>query len=198
MRKRGIGKQRYVLRVACRFCLLLLLIFANAHALVADTYSDRRVSVGLNLFGALLVADREADKKANEDGELPIYVLYADDRLEAEGYAQTLQKKLASIRDHRTRVESVSYNAYLAGETDPPLGIFISQRLTDSELEQLIRSSIDGGVILFSPFEGDVEKGVLGGLSVQASVRPYINQKALEQTGLAIKSFYLRVARIYE
>ena len=178
--------------------MLLVLMFADGHALVADTYSERRATVGLNLFRALLVADQEAEAKADETGELPVYVLYAEDRIQADGYVDTLRLGLGNIRERRTRIESVSFNDYLSRKRDSPLGIFISQRLTGDELERLIRRSIEQGVILFSPFEGDVEKGVLAGLSVQASVRPYINLKVLEETGVAIKPFYLKVARTYE
>jgi hypothetical protein len=173
-------------------------MFADCHALIADTYSDRRVTVGLNLFRALLVADQKAEARADGAGELPVYVLYADNRIQADSYADTLQLELGSIRERRTRIEAVSFADYLSWKRGKPLGIFISQRLTGDELEQLVQRSIEQGVILFSPFEGDVEKGVLAGLSVQASVRPYINLKVLKQTGIAIKPFYLRVARTYE
>lgn len=198
MLKRGINRQNRLRWVGRRLCLLLVLTFADGHALVADTYSDRRATVGLSLFRALLVADQEAEAKADEAGELPVYVLYAEDRVQADTHADTLQLELGHIRERQTRIESVSFNDYLSREQANPLGIFISQRLTDDELEQLVRRSIEQGVILFSPFEGDVEKGVLAGLSVQASVRPYINLAVLKETGIAIKPFYLRVARTYE
>jgi len=207
MLKRKIRGQNRLRWVGLNLCLLLVLALVDGHALIADTYSDRRVMVGLNLFRALLVADQEAEAKADEAGELPVLVLYVDDRIQADSYAETLQLELGSIREHRTRIESVSLNDYLSRFRDtplpsrkrpPPLGIFISQRLTGDELERLIRRSIEQGVILFSPFEGDVEKGVLAGLSVQVSVRPYINLKALKETGIAVKPFYLRVARTYE
>jgi hypothetical protein len=173
-------------------------MLADGHALVADTYSDRRAAVGLNLFRTLLVADQEAEAKADETGALPIYVLYAEDRILADSHVDTLKLELGKIRESRTRIESVSFNDYLSGKGGSPLGIFISQRLTGDELERLVRRSIEQGVILFSPFEGDVEKGVLAGLSVQASVRPYINLKVLKETGVAIKPFYIKVARTYE
>ena len=35
-------------------------------------------------------------------------------------------------------------------------------------------------MIVYSPFEGHVESGVLGGLSVEAQVRPYVNRATLE------------------
>ena len=198
MLKCGLSRNNRLRWAGRRLCLLLVLMFADGHALVADTYSDRRATVGLNLFRALLVADQEAEAKVDEAGELPVYVLYAEDRIQADGYVDTLRLELGNIRERRTRIESVSFNDYLSRKRGSPLGIFISPRLTGDELERLIQRSIEQGVILFSPFEGDVEKGVLAGLSVQASVRPYINLKVLEETGVAIKPFYLKVARTYE
>ncbi len=198
MLKYGVGRQHRLRWIGRRLCLLLVLMFADGYALNADTYSDRRATVGLNLFRALLVADQEAEARADGVGELPVYVLYADDRIQADSYADSLQLELGNIRERRTRIEAVSFQDYLSQKRGEPLGIFISQRLTGDELAQLVQRSIEQGVILFSPFEGDVEKGVLAGLSVQASVRPYINLKVLKETGIAIKPFYLRVARTYE
>lgn len=198
MLMRKTSRQGRLRRAGQNLCLLLVLTLADGHALIADTYSDRRVTVGLNLFQTLLVADQGAEARANEAGELPIYVLYADDQIQADSYANRLRLELGSIRKHQTRIESVSLNDFLSQKQGSPLGVFISQRLTGDELEQLIRRSIKLGVILFSPFEGDVEKGVLAGLSVQASVRPYINLKTLKETDIEIKPFYLRVARTYE
>ena len=78
-----------------------------------------------------------------------------------------------------------------------PMAIFITQHLQDADLQKLVQLSIRQRVLLFSPFEGDVEQGVLGGLSVRTSVRPYINMHTLRQSGVRIKPFYLKVARQY-
>lgn len=178
--------------------VIFIVIFIDSHALVADTYSERRIGVGLNLFSALLVADRQAEAKVNADGQLPIYVLYVDDHRSAREYATTLQADLPRIRTRQTRITSISLADFLAGTSDRPLGIFISQRLTDEELNKLTHTAIKRSVILFSPFEGDVEKGVMAGLSIQATVRPLVNLPVLEATGADIKPFYLKVAKTYE
>jgi hypothetical protein len=185
-------------RTAQRLGILMLLIFMDGHALVADTYSERRIAVGLNLFGALLVADRQAETKVNAGGRLPVYVLYVEDHRAAQEYATNLQAELPRIRTRQTRITSIALKDYLAGSQDLPLGIFISQRLTDEELSKLTGTAIDQSVILFSPFEGDVEKGVMAGLSIQASVRPLVNLPVLRATGADIKPFYLKVAKTYE
>ena len=53
-------------------------------------------------------------------------------------------------------------------------------------------------IIVFSPFEGDVERGVQCGIAVQARVRPFLNMKSLKSAGVSLKPFFLKVAKKYE
>ncbi len=53
-------------------------------------------------------------------------------------------------------------------------------------------------LVVFSPFEGDVERGVQSGIAVEARVRPYVNTKALRAAEVRLKSFFMKVAKAYE
>ena len=53
-------------------------------------------------------------------------------------------------------------------------------------------------MIVYSPFEGHVEKGVLGGLSVEAQVRPYVNRATVEASQITLKPFFMEVAKVYQ
>lgn len=185
-------------KVARQLCAVALLLFLDCHAAIADATTDRRALVGLNLFRTLLIADQEAEAKADREGKLAIYVLYVSDQQKASDYRDSLRSELTSIRETPAEISVISLNDYLASEGLGAMGVFISQRLNDDEVRALSTKATKEHVILFSPFEGDVEKGVLGGISVQASVRPYINIDVLTKTGVEIKSFYLKVAKKYE
>lgn len=188
-----------VRRIAARLALLLLLVFFDCHALVADTNTDRRITVGLKLFPVLLAADTEAENRTGSNGHLNVQLLYVEDRQAAEHAAQQLALDLENIRGTRVDIRPVSLSTYLDGpQGAAPLALFLTERLNPGELQRLVRKASAEAVILFSPFEGDVEKGVLAGVSVQASVRPYLNKSTLAQTGVALKPFFLKVAKLYE
>jgi hypothetical protein len=53
-------------------------------------------------------------------------------------------------------------------------------------------------IISFSPYEGDIERGVQGGIAVEARVRPYLNLTALRNAGIRLKSFFMEVAKKHE
>ena len=189
--------RRRARRLARQVVCLLLVLFLNCHAVNADTNGDRRALVGLNLFRALLVADMDVGV-AGTNAPVQVLVLYADDAIRAEQYREQLAQDLADIRGTPVSVVTQSLEAYLATPAPAGVGAFIAQRLSEQELAPVVAHSSAAGIALFSPFEGDVERGVLAGISVQAAVRPYINLHALEQTGVRLKPFFLKVAKLYE
>ena len=71
--------------------------------------------------------------------------------------------------------------------TQPAAGIYLATRPSDAELDRLIAWSIAHGVILYSPFEGHVERGAAGGLALEEKVRLYINAGTLEKSGVELK-----------
>lgn len=189
---------RKIRRLFALQLLLVVLISMPGRSLIADDYKDRRIHVGLKLFRALVTADLQAAAKTGADGSLPVYMVYAKDDADMQDYQHSLQASLAKLRDIPVRVELRSLQDAIAASAAKPAAIFIAQQLNNQELQQLVQLSIAQKIILFSPFEGDVEKGVLGGLSVEATVRPFINIHTLNASHLEIKSFYLQVAKHYE
>ncbi|MEJ2417425.1 MAG: hypothetical protein P8Y45_10935 [Exilibacterium sp.] len=186
-------------RVLVLQCVLVVMLFSvSGRGLIADSFSDRRAHVGLKLFRTLVAADLQSPNKVSGDGALPIYLVYASNDNAALDYRRTLMESLPRVRDIPVRVDVHALADVLADSADNPAAIFVTQRLNDAELRQLVNYSIAQRIIVFSPFEGDVEKGVLGGLSVEATVRPLINMRTLAASKLAIKNFYLKVAKQYE
>lgn len=184
--------------VALQIALAVLLFSLPCASLVADAFSERRAYVGLKLFRTLVAADLEIRKKVAGDGTLPIYLVYANSDSAALEYEQNLQASLPTVRDIPASVRVLPLADVLRDRPPRPAAVFIAQQLDDAELDRLIRHSIARQIILFSPFEGDVEKGVLAGLSVEATVRPLINMQTLNASQVAIKDFYLKVAKRYE
>jgi hypothetical protein len=177
-----------------------LLVALAALPLLADSYEDRRSEAGARLFRAMLAADRELPKKVLPDGRLLVVFFYADDRKRALDLARTFAKLDASgapepIQGLKVVVETTSDERFAAYAARTPGGVFIAEAPSSERLSEIVRYGIAQRRITFSPFEGHVESGVLGGLSVEAQVRPYVNLKTLGASGVALKEFFLKVAK---
>lgn len=188
--------------VYLQLLLLIGLAMPGNTLLLADTFTDRRVHVGLKLFRTLVSADLNIDKKANKDNLIPITIIYSNTKKEAQEAASTLSTSFPKVNDMSIDYRLMTVDQMIEEsnkeENNKPAAIFLAQALNESDLKQVIDYGIENQTIVFSPFEGDVQQGVLGGLSVQATVRPLINQKTLQQSNLSIKPFYLKVAKSYE
>ncbi|WP_022669170.1 hypothetical protein [Desulfospira joergensenii] len=95
------------------------------------------------------------------------------------------------------RVEVTTDTSLEQYSKEPPAGIFLVQEISD-DLERVINFGKLHKIIVFSPFEGDVEAGVLGGIHISERMLPYINQRTLDASGIKIKPFFLRVSKHYE
>lgn len=185
-------------RALFAFMIVFLIVF-TATASVSDDFTDRRITAGTKIFRALLAADSEIAAKRASDGNLTLCLLYVDDTRNADKTAGILDSHDTSgIRKINVRIEIMSVSRFIRDGTKRTAGIFLTQKLNDETLNLVISRAISQHIVVFSPFEGDVERGVQGGIAVEAQVRPYINIRALQAAGIRLKSFFLRVAKEYE
>lgn len=190
--------KRQLQRLLILQCLLAVLLCSLPYAsLVADTFSDRRALVSFKLFRTLIGADQDLAQKKDNDGHLNIYLLYTDNEQAAKDFAIPLAESLPSVRDIPIKLDLLPLQT-INSLDKTPMAIFVSQPLSDAQAAALVAYSIKQHIIVFSPFEGDVERGILAGLSVEATVKPLLNRHTLEASELQIKSFYLKVAKLYE
>jgi hypothetical protein len=178
------------------FLSLMLTSVASA-TLMADSFTDRRISVGLKIFRSLLMADTAYQRAVLPEGKLNIAVLYQADEQAAKQLSERLADGFVTLHDVKVNIQPLTLKHYLAFK-EPLLAAYIAEDLNSQDLDEVIKHSMVGEQVLFSPFEGDVEKGVFSGLAVESSVRPLINQQALKNSKLAIKPFFLKVSKIYE
>lgn len=170
---------------------------------------DTRRRVAFKLFRATLAADTEITQKKNVSGELVLALVYSGnetaDRLRAENYAKQFKKNKSenNIRKLPVKVTLLSDQSLLSGSIKKKslsnmAGIYFLDELSNNSIRSITELAIKHQLITYSPFKGDVEMGVFGGLSVEAKVRPYINMKTLEQSNIHLKSFFLKVIKRYE
>ncbi|WP_459864673.1 hypothetical protein [Endothiovibrio diazotrophicus] len=177
------------------FCTLLLIAPLSGNP-VAGEQEERRIQVGVKLFPSLLAADRDIAGKRDGDGPLRLLLLYRDRREVAERAAERL-REVEKVRGIPIAVEVVPLTGLAGRAKEPFAGMFITQRLGE-HLDEVIAVGRERQVVLFSPFEQDVERGVLGGVLVSDRILPQVNVRAMQEAGIRLKSFFLRIADRYE
>ena len=179
--------------------VLLAAIVYAATPSVSDDFTERRITTGAKIFRALLAADVDIERKAGTHGKLRLCLLYIDDTGNAEKAAATLiSRGDPRIRKLRVHVDTLSLSECIAHDKGPIAGIFLTQQLNEEQLQTLTAFANARHLVVFSPFEGDVERGVQSGIAVEARVRPYLNTNALRNAQVQLKPFFMKVAKAYE
>ena len=176
------------------FAILLILMPLVAAPSLAQEMVSPRMQIGIGLLPAVIAANK---RLASESGSiLPVYLVYKNDRHLAEQLRPGLEK-VDRIQQRRLEVESITLGDLLASDPAPASAIFIAETL-GSDLEPLIEFVERKKILLFSPFKGDVERGVAAGFRVTDKVLPMVNMTALKQSNIQLKAFFLRVAVKHE
>ncbi|MCW8931143.1 MAG: hypothetical protein OQL19_12990 [Gammaproteobacteria bacterium] len=175
----------------------------SSAALNAGEMTDARINIGLKLFRAILAADLAIKTKQNNQNELPILIIYKDNPHKGDKFSQILSdmgKKdgHAQIKGIPLNIISISYQNFLDEKYDSPAGIFLVDKMSNDELEQIVDYGITQHTIIYSPFEHDVKKNITAGLHIGARVHPIVNMKTLKASKIQLKSFFLKVAKKYE
>lgn len=149
----------------------------------------------------MLAADLDIAQKPLRDGQLLVVFVYTDEPQRAESLARSFRKTDGSgtepIHGLPVTVETADGALLAALEKRLPAGIFLAQPPTAETLRALVKFGVANHVIVYSPFEGNVESGVAGGLAVEAQVRPYVNLETLNASRISLKEFFLKVAKVY-
>jgi hypothetical protein len=186
----GCGRSRVL-----RWLVILLTVASFAAPVQADTQQERRVRTGARLMLALLAADVELEAKTRSTGRIEVLIYGRDAQLRS-----VVSQTLSPVQGEAPVVRGLPLAvAHLDREPAPslrPQALFVANPLERAELDRLIAWSIRQGVILYSPFEGDVERGALAGLSIEAKVLPLLNRRTLEASGIRLKPFFLKIAKV--
>jgi hypothetical protein len=163
---------------------------------------DGRAEIGARWFRAMLAADTDIERKTEADGTLSLLIVHAGDADRARGLVDAVanpdaQRVPEPIRGLPVRVEVVRIDEIPSLGSRVVAGFFLGESLRRSHLDALIRSGATRQALVYSPFDGDVEKGVPGGLSIQAQVRPLINPPSLRASQITLRPSFLRVAKVY-
>jgi hypothetical protein len=186
-----------VLRLATRTGLIILfglVQITGATSLAQDALSPR-LHIGLNLLPAIIAANKSL-ATTDPDQNLPIYLVYHENPNQAE-YLEQYLNQLGKVRNRSLDVMTIALDELLAREPPPLAVVFITEPL-DQRLPDLVQFAQHQRALLFSPFDGDVERGVATGFQVTDKVLPLVNITALKQSKIQLKAFFLRIAVKYE
>lgn len=174
-------------------------------AYAADGMLDNqtgRIRTGLKIFRSLLLADRDIETKTNSDEQTDIVFIYHSNGSKAKHFAHTfvrmgrLENK-GQIKGSQINVHIMRRLNSIQEEKIKPAAIFLVDPLIEDRVRAIADYGIDNQIITFSPFEGDVENGILGGMMVTSRIHPFINMQTVEQSEVQIKPFFLKVAKTH-
>jgi len=177
--------------------LLVMVVVAmlfSVQGVQAREIDESRIWAGLELFPSFLAADQDIRDKKGEDGHLLLLLVYTDKRQKAETMATRLLE-VQKIRSVPVRVEVVTADELTQNASQRVAGIFLTQPLLE-HLPAVIDFGTSRQVIVFSPFVGDVQRGILGGIVIKATILPQVNESTMRQSDLRLKSFFLRISEM--
>lgn len=179
--------------------LIVLLLACNLVAVAfADSFEDRRIRTGARIFRSLLAADIDLGAKAKARAGLRVWVIGKGDALQLD-----VHELIASQTDaQRSAIQTLpvkitGYQQFDQISTLPaPVAVFFASAPKEAEFKKWLDWSAKNRTILFSPFEGHVERGMTAGISIQAKVQPLLNQGRAQAIDLKLKPFFLRVTKV--
>ncbi len=180
---------------------LLLFFTVTSQVLAGTTGEDaRRINIGSRLFPNIVSVDMAlGTKRSPKTHALHLGFVY-------QAYSATLRKQLALLA-HRLKtihkipviIEAIPLQRLTGSENVPFVSaVFIAEKLSDEDLETLLRFTSKHHLVTFSPFEGDVQRGVVAGLYISSRILPYINTRAAKEAGIVFHPMFLKLARRYE
>ena len=171
---------------------MLLPLACGSSVSFAQETLEPRLQIGIGLFPAVIAANKDLGTQDSSE-PLPILLLYRDNRHVAEQLGQSLEKSIGVIRGRDLDVRSISVADFLLSSPEPLTSVFLAEPL-DESLGDVLQFAESNRLLLFSPFKGDVERGVAAGFKVTHKVLPMVNTKSLARSKIQLKAFFLRIA----
>ncbi len=176
--------------------LVSLCVFSGAA--LADEADRRRVEISLSIFPRIVAVDEQFRQKLDLRGRVDILLVYDADEVGARQLATRLEQQNRSLGGVELVARVGRVGEGLVADTGVPSAVFVAERLTGTQLARLMRDAERERRMVFSPFPGDVERGVTVGLSVTNRVKPYFNMAALARAEVKINPLLLKMSKRYE
>ncbi|WP_243651516.1 YfiR/HmsC family protein [Thiobaca trueperi] len=156
---------------------------------------QQRFRVGLKIFPACLGAVESLEDRLTSDGSLQVLVVYEGSDAAAR-QAVTSLNGIGRVRGLTLNAKALSVTALDEDREAEVSAIFVASVGLGSR--HLRAWSERYQVLVFSPFDGEVEAGAVAGLYVADRILPYINLTQAQRARIRFKPFFLQVARQHD
>lgn len=186
------------MRCTLKTLVVLLILLCNiSFAFAGDSTTLRRLSISAAIFPRIVGVDQNLpDKLANN--QVVLQIVYHRKTEIANRVKTIMQNKVARISGHPIEVKLIRLDQLNTDIIKGSAGLFIADPLQDREFSLVSQLCRSGQRICFSPYPGDVERGILAGIYIDSQIRPYFNREALRASGVNINPILLKASKTYE
>lgn len=185
----------FKIKLSVALCLLLCLVASNI--LLADETEKRRVDISVSIFPRIVAVDNHFREKLDKDKKARLLFVYDSD----EKFAQNLAERIGNP-DHNIGGMPIVARVINVAEELPdeevPVAIFLVEKLSDTQLAKILDYAESTHRLVFSPYSGEVERGVMVGISVTNRVKPYFNLATLRRSKVVINALLMKMSKRYE
>jgi len=191
-------------KMFCAHFLALFVIFtavgvAADNPIFSDEEEKRRIDISLTIFPRIVAVDNNFRSKLSSVRKVNLAFIYSDSKDAAQSLAELMKKKNKNIGGMGVEAIAVSVDELVSEKHKHDItAFFLSERLKKSSLEDVLAFAEKKNRIVFSPFTGDVERGVTVGISVTNRVKPYFNLSTLKKSDIVINALLMKMSKRYE
>ncbi len=178
--------------------LILLALTAPRAGDAADEAEARRVTASLGIFPRIVAVDTNIANKVDIKGVLHLALVYTSDESFAADQLAKLTQAVPNIAGRPVHAHALPLSDLPQWYNVPLGGLFITEKLSDKQLADLLAEAKRNHLVIFSPFAGDVERGAMAGISVGSQIKPYFNTRSLREAKVEINPLLLRMSKQYE
>lgn len=178
--------------------VLLIHVLGGGSSAIGDELEARRINTALAIFPRIVAVDEDIDNKLDADKRVQLVVAYSADSVSAQNQASALSSLIPNIGGRPLAVRALSIHRLLSADAGVVSGVFIADPFSNADLERLLAFARERHILVFSPFSGDVERGVPAGIAVGSQVKPYFNVAALNRSKIVVNPTLLRISKHYD
>ena len=176
--------------------VIFLCLFSTQ--IYADSTENRRVMISASVFPKIIAVDEDLSAKLDSSGQVRLGLIYRNNKTKAEKIKKQMMRKIKNIANKNIVIDIISTSEFPVKLKDKLSGIFIVDNINNSDINAIKNYSNENNIIFFSPYDGDVERGVMVGIFIGSKIRPYFNMKSMTSAKVKLKPAILKVSKIYE
>lgn len=181
-----------------KISLVFIVMFMCVSQVFADSMQERRITISASIFPKIIAVDQDLANKLDKEGYVRLAIIYSSSKTKAQKISKIMTRKVKNIAGNKIKIELIDINNRGFEDREKLTGIFFVDEMTDDELGKLVSYSSENNVLLFSPFEGDIERGVMSSIFVGIKIRPYFNVKSMKLANVNLKPALIKVSKTYE